>query len=232
MIYVMSDLHGCYEPYKKMLELIQFSKNDMLYILGDITDRGNEGIRILQDMMNYPNIVPILGNHDYMMYEVCSMESDIDRNKNVERINTTLMALRFAWISDGGKPTLEQFKKLSYDQQKVILEYLKEFRLYDQVTVNGKKYLLIHAGVNKTTDLSRPETITLDEAIATRLDYDTVYHPSVILVSGHTPTVAIDPLMKGQIIIQNNHIAVDCGCVFHMGLGCICLDTMQTFYVR
>lgn len=38
--YVMSDIHGCYEEYRKMLDKIRFSKEDILYILGDILDRG------------------------------------------------------------------------------------------------------------------------------------------------------------------------------------------------
>ena len=34
MIYAMSDLHGCYDKYINMLEKINFSNNDTLYILG------------------------------------------------------------------------------------------------------------------------------------------------------------------------------------------------------
>ena len=34
--YVMSDLHGNYKAYIKMLEMIDFKDSDMLYILGDI----------------------------------------------------------------------------------------------------------------------------------------------------------------------------------------------------
>ena len=50
MIYVISDLHGCYDQYKQMLKKIQLSKNDTLYILGDVIDHGNDDIKILQDM--------------------------------------------------------------------------------------------------------------------------------------------------------------------------------------
>ena len=51
MIYAMSDLHGCYDKYIKMLEKINFNNNDTLYILGDIVDRGDGGIKILQDII-------------------------------------------------------------------------------------------------------------------------------------------------------------------------------------
>ena len=40
MIYVMSDLHGCFDKYLLMLEKIKLSEKDTLYILGDVVDRG------------------------------------------------------------------------------------------------------------------------------------------------------------------------------------------------
>lgn len=63
MIYVMSDLHGCYEKYVQMLKIIEFNSDDFLYIVGDVIDRGEDGIKILLDMMKRSNIIPILGNH-------------------------------------------------------------------------------------------------------------------------------------------------------------------------
>ena len=66
MIYCMSDIHGDYEKYCRMLETIQLCDEDTLYILGDVVDRGPEPIPILLDMMKRPNVRPILGNHEYM----------------------------------------------------------------------------------------------------------------------------------------------------------------------
>ncbi len=51
MRYVISDIHGCYEQYRLLLEKIRFSDNDRLYVLGDAVDRGPEPIKVLQDMM-------------------------------------------------------------------------------------------------------------------------------------------------------------------------------------
>ena len=66
--YVMSDIHGDYERYCTMLQLIQFKDTDTLYVLGDVLDRGPHGMKILQDMMLRPNVYPILGNHEYMVF--------------------------------------------------------------------------------------------------------------------------------------------------------------------
>lgn len=46
MIYAVSDLHGCYDKYIKLLERLNMTSDDFLYILGDIVDRGSDGIKI------------------------------------------------------------------------------------------------------------------------------------------------------------------------------------------
>ena len=100
MIYAMSDLHGCYDKYKKMLEKINLSENDTLYILGDIVDRGKDGIKILLDMMRQKNIVPLIGNHDFTAYSVLKY---VHKRKKPD----WLEYVRKDWISDGGTPNSE-----------------------------------------------------------------------------------------------------------------------------
>ena len=67
--YVMSDLHGNYRAYKAMLEKINFNREDMLYILGDILDRGPNPIKIILDLMGRFNVEVIAGNHCVMACE-------------------------------------------------------------------------------------------------------------------------------------------------------------------
>lgn len=50
--YTVSDIHGQYALFQKLLESIHFSDDDFLYILGDAIDRGPDGIKILQAIMN------------------------------------------------------------------------------------------------------------------------------------------------------------------------------------
>ena len=69
MIYVTSDIHGCYDKFLKLLEEIKFSENDILYILGDIIDRGDKSIEMIKYVMKHNNIIMLLGNHESMMIE-------------------------------------------------------------------------------------------------------------------------------------------------------------------
>ena len=56
MIYAVSDLHGCYDKYIKLLERLKMTSDDSLYILGDIVDRGSDGMKILLGLIKRKNV--------------------------------------------------------------------------------------------------------------------------------------------------------------------------------
>lgn len=60
MRYLISDIHGCYEQYRELLDKINFSKDDELYILGDSMDRGPDPIKVIQDLIPRPNAIYII----------------------------------------------------------------------------------------------------------------------------------------------------------------------------
>ena len=51
LVGVISDIHGEYDLFMKMLEKIKFQDTDTLYILGDILDRGPNPIQLLRRLM-------------------------------------------------------------------------------------------------------------------------------------------------------------------------------------
>ena len=65
-----------------------------------------------------------------------------------------------------------------------------------------------------------------------RCNYDRQYFDDKYVITGHTPTVMIDPAHRGKIYEKNNHIAIDCGCVFGFALGVYCLDTQEKYYIQ
>lgn len=67
--YAVADIHGMYGSYDEIMR--KLSPRDHLYIIGDVIDRGQYGIRILQDIMrrqadpqNNPDITFFVGNHE------------------------------------------------------------------------------------------------------------------------------------------------------------------------
>lgn len=57
--YVMSDIHGMAELLEKMLRKIAFSPADMLYILGDMIDRGPDPAGVTGSRRSLPGYISI-----------------------------------------------------------------------------------------------------------------------------------------------------------------------------
>ena len=117
------------------------------------------------------------------------------------------------------------------EEKQDIVDYLDEFSLYEEVNVNGKQFVIVHAGLTNFSPDRPMEDYELYELIFKAPYYDTVYFPDKYLVTGHLPTKAIDGnLRPNKIFIQKNHIAIDCASGYDGCVGCICLDTFKEFY--
>jgi len=98
MYYVMSDIHGEYEKYLAMLKKIAFSEEDTLFILGDVLDRGPSPMAVLQDMMSYPNIYPLLGNHELMAMDILyQLNTEIRQDNYASVLNQDTMQKLIDW---------------------------------------------------------------------------------------------------------------------------------------
>lgn len=225
MIYTISDLHGCYDKYIRMLEKIHFSDSDTLYILGDVIDRGADGIKILLDMMTHENMKFMIGNHEYAALRML----DLLVHSPPDMLCKIYPKDYYFWMLNGGEPTLKAFWDLSAKKKKEIIKYIGLSQTREILTVGGRKFHLSH---------TLPEYYpgrTVCEAgyrdfIFGEPDYGMKYADDMYFVTGHTPTALIDPVYRGRIYQKNNHIAIDCGSVFKNPLGCICLDTGEEFY--
>lgn len=230
MIYAMSDIHGCFDQYQAMLSEIQFKSTDTLYVLGDVIDRGPDGIKILQDMNGRSNVIPILGNHEFTAAVCLPWLMEEVTDQSLARLDDTQLAALSEWIANGGGPTLRSLQQLSQEERQDILEYLHEMELYAEVEAGGNRFVLIHAALKNFDPKKSLDAYELQDFLFGRPDPEAVYYPDRILVFGHTPT----RLLSGQdrIFRRGNIIDIDCGCVFQGGqLGCLCLNTLEEFYV-
>lgn len=230
--YVMSDIHGEYDKYIAMLELINFdNEKDTLHILGDSLDRGPEPIKLLLDMSMRANVFPLLGNHELMAIDVLEDLLVEIKEENCEtHIDTAIINKLIEYQSNGGDITLRQFKELPYEERFDLLDYLKEFELYDVVDVGDKTFILSHTGnINPNKNLSEH---SVEELAFLRADYDKQVftdEPGVFIVCGHTPTLAITG--KPEIYRKNNFINIDCGATFSGRMACLRLDDLKEFYI-
>lgn len=232
MIYVMSDLHGEYGRYKQMLEKIAFSENDELYVLGDVVDRGPEPVRLLQDLASRDNVFLIMGNHEAMACHVLrKLNTEITAENAETHIDLQLMEAILQWQRNGGDVTMKQFRALAADERADLLDYMEDAPWYEAVDAGERTFILVHSGLGHYEHGKRLSQYTFEELAWMRPDYERRYvqEPSVFIVSGHTPTLAVTG--RPEIHHSQNNILIDCGAAFGGKLACLCLNTMEEYYV-
>lgn len=239
MVYVMSDLHGQYKRFDKMLKKINFSSDDTLYILGDAIDRGPDSMKIIQTIMEMKNIIFLIGNHEHMMLE--SLQDNSKMN---------------LWFINKGFDTYKQFISLPKNIQYDIYDYLySRILVIPNLKVSNQHYYLTHSSPLKYhinfpkyyADVSDEEKYFVlweryfnskIKHTLTTSDIDLInMYKGHILVCGHTKTQSV---FFGNIGKNNNGrisygyhghvIDIDCGCASNKNLGCIRLDDKKTYY--
>ena len=218
--YVMSDLHGEYDKFIEMLKLIEFSNNDELYIIGDIFDRGEKPLEILDYVVGHSNIHLIKGNHE-KMYEEAYESGDFS-----------------LWYYNGGQTTNNQIMNKGYIDAENIYKYICRLPYIKVVD----KFILTHAGLffpkgYEQMDIdsfirSQEEDICLWDRsnIGNYLSF-----PGYTVICGHTPVQTINNIYNNVKIIHKPGISyIDCGCCYKGAngkLACLRLDDMKEYYI-
>lgn len=221
MVYIMSDIHGQYKAFMEMIEKIKFTENDMLYILGDIIDRGPEPFQIYEYIISHKNVNLLMGNHEKMM---------------IDSLGQSIKGMAFIeiWYYNGGYITHKEFRKLPREKRNEILEYFKGLPYYYIINKNGKKFILCHAGlkINKSKSIEEniENSIKNDDILWLRPSSDKV--DGYTIIHGHTPTGYIYNDFKIYISPDEKEINTDCGCAGDVRLGCLRLDDMKEYYVN
>ena len=229
MIYAVSDLHGSFDKFKRLLKQIRFSDSDVMYVIGDIVDYGDEPMELLCDLSMRYNVIPIVGDHDF---RALRMLRELDKMLRGEASpDPEVIAQMTEWIRDGGQKTMEGFKALDDDMKEGVLEYLEDMSLYEEVEAGGKKYLLVHAGIADFDPDTELDDYMPEDFIGEPLDLEQRLIDGVTFVVGHVPTYEIDGAEKGKIYHGDGSIAIDCGAAFGEPLACICLNNGKEYYV-
>ena len=231
MIYVIGDIHGNKHKYDEMLSKISPKDTDAVFVLGDVIDIGEDSVEILQDMMYRTNIYPVLGEHEYMAKKILPLIADFDSTdealKNLDGENKALLE---KWLTMKSEKTLNDFFALSDEDKESIIDYLSEFQAFEEVEAGGKTFVLVHAGINNFDADKDLEDYSDEDFIFYPADYSKVYFKNKYLITGHTPTVAINQKFMGKVYSKNGHIALDCGAAYGGKLAAICLDALKLYY--
>jgi serine/threonine protein phosphatase 1 len=69
----ISDIHGSFQTFDKLLKKVGLTKSDQLFLLGDFIDRGSYSLLVLQKVWQLLNegyqVFPLRGNHEQLMLQ-------------------------------------------------------------------------------------------------------------------------------------------------------------------
>ena len=234
MIYVTSDLHGY--PIAKFRTLLQqagFGEEDFLFILGDVIDRGEDGVEYLKWLLEQPNVQLILGNHE-AMFLACDFLFQEVTESSVEALTAEKLQLLSTWQQNGAEPTLRALRALSKEDPDTladILDYLREAPLYEAVSAGDRDFLLVHSGLGGYAPDKRMRDYTPEDLLWHRPDPTERYFDQVTTVLGHTPTGYYGREYTGRMLQTDTWINIDTGASSGGAPMLLRLDDLKDFYV-
>jgi len=148
------DIHGCLSALETLLAAINPQREDTLVLLGDYVDRGPQSREVIERLMALQReccLVPLLGNHDELMVQVCDGRQEV----------------YIDWLMFGGNATLESYGTLRpEDIPSAHIEFLRNCRLFYE----SDRHFFLHG--NYIAELSlgiQPRKTLLWESLKVRL---------------------------------------------------------------
>jgi serine/threonine protein phosphatase 1 len=210
--YVIADIHGNYDGFKKLLNIVKYDMKmgtDSLIILGDIVDGGRKTRQCINLALSIPNMIFILGNHD----DWC-----LDWTKGGPELPV--------WVHQGGYATMESY---GYDRKKVpqshidLLEKALLYYIKDDM-------IFVHGGFNPLVPIqnNKKDFLVWDRSLIKYAVQNPIKGYSKVFV-GHTSTQLYG--MKTTPLQFHNLIMCDTGGGWSGSLSIIDIDTLQYWQV-
>ena len=157
-ILVTSDIHGHLSYLKALLKKVSFSDKDILFIVGDMIEKGPESLntlRYVMELCKHGNVVPLIGNVDAyrlkMIYELSE--------ENVSSFFNYMMSLRqwtgtsfYEELAAECGYTINTTEDILISKKDVITHFEKEFDFLANLPtiVETQKFIFVHGGLRKT----------------------------------------------------------------------------------
>lgn len=227
MRYCISDLHGKYELFQKLLNVIHFSEQDTMYICGDIIDKGESSIRLAKYISSFPNMHCILGNHEYAFlqyYHSILQTSPNDFDVVLKKLQS------YFPVEDC---------PLDWD----LVDWFDGLPTY----IEEDDFICVHAGI--PVDAAGRLVSLSDVSVGQLVNDRRFKNPGLVHTSpkcvffGHTQTDCIcgepkilayrrDRAVPAKCVADYYKVHLDTGAWSNGVLGCFCIDTCRAFYVK
>ena len=207
--FAIPDIHGCYKTFESLLEKIELTKNDQLFLLGDYVGRSKHSsfvLDIIIDLIeNKYQIFPLRGNHEDKLLDA-----------HFKDYSKSELKLPSQW----------KVKGVTDEKRKILPKYLPLIQSLPYYYILNKFYL-VHAGFNFSTSHPFKDYKSMLWIEQTELNKRKM---NKIIIHGHS-VKPLNLILK-SIKDKSKVIGLDNGCVYknkekHGNLLCLNLDSFK-----
>lgn len=184
-LFVVSDIHGRYDLLERLLKRVNYSQEDYLFILGDLTRKGPFPLKTLRYIMKLnesPNCYCLIGNCDVGEIEEF-IPKYIDSFTKSLTYNSLQRDMYNEYIDLNGQNDMDPL-----DLQKTLLAHFKpeiDFLKSLYLMIETEEFIFVHAGIENRIDYLNSDPHLM---ITKRYFYKMGHCSNKIVICGHFPT--------------------------------------------
>lgn len=202
--FILTDIHGYDEQFKKLLKIIGLKRTDKLILLGDYIDRGRQSKEVLDTILLLKehdfDVIALRGNHEQMLLQTFDNSAKLP-----------------FWLKNGGDKTLTSFGTSHFNRIPAkYIEFLHSMPYY----YDDGKHIYVHAGLNTSIDNPFDDTRSMLWMRHWESELNADWLMDRTIIYGHTPKDIAQirkSIKKGQLICLDNGIYLE-----RTGYGNLC----------
>ncbi|RWS44298.1 serine/threonine protein phosphatase [Bacillus mycoides] len=210
-VIVISDIHGELNLLKKLLHKVKFKDDDYLIINGDLCEKGNDSIGVVNYVMDLvvskPNVYVVEGN--------CEVVVEALVHENPELINylcTRKNTIFNEWLEQLNV-TINEESDIREVKNILMNHFSKEIKWLTELptAIETEDYIFVHAGLEDREDWKQTDR---KNAIAMPAFYNKSHRADKYVIVGHWPVVnySEEAPSNNPVIDKNKKIiAIDGG---------------------
>lgn len=188
----IGDVHGHYDGLMLLLNVISPDRDDRVYFLGDLINRGPKSAQVVEFVRKSPYYC-VLGNHEQMLLDYFQDKQVI--NKTIEKASCTY------------KETIDSYLKSDISLLPIHLEWFSNLPLY----LDLGDIWAVHGGVNPQLALDKQSQKEFCWIRQPFYSMSKPYFPDKLIIVGHTPTFKFGGVVPGKLVQGKGWLDIDTG---------------------
>lgn len=194
---IISDIHANLALFKNLLRKVNYTKEDYLFINGDLCEKGNESLAVIEYVREIfkqsTNVYITKGNCDVVHRYVFNGDEGI--TSYMKRQKNSILNEMLAKYDK----SLEDFAELSQLARFYRQHFHEEIEWLESLPIayETEEFIIIHAGIEDIKDWKQTEEKT---ALYARAFYEQGHQAEKLVIVGHWPVVNY----RAQQVSSNN----------------------------